>query len=222
MCPSPWVHYQIRRPARLCLPVPLNGILSVLFPFPEYAKPARTGTGAKGSGTVPGLSHGGKADQCFAKSLSGNVYHNQHTGKCGSRCLYRLTVRVKSIQGDQTLPVCLEVYPLNLPSTRHLKVTEWYSTGDFAHFHGIQEKYSDAWFAMLRKYADNMVAHRQNVFQVPMDAIEIKQSKDGQLLFDFTRFDQIAQVFWDTKKMDYLETGELARFGSRCLVQYGH
>ena len=71
-----------------------------------------------------------------------------------------------------------------------------------------------AWFAMLGKYAENMAAHRQNVFQVPMEAIEIQKANDGRLIFDFTRFDQIAQVFWDTKKMDFLETGEIARFGN--------
>src|SRR5690606_23627935 len=85
--------------------------------------------------------------------------------------------------------------------------------GAFERFHGIKERYSPEWFAMLRKYAENMAAHRQNVFQVPMSAIAISRNEDGRLAFDFTRFDQIAQVFWDTKKMDYLETGEIMRFG---------
>jgi hypothetical protein len=121
-------------------------------------------------------------------------------------------VTVKSNQGEQSLPLSVTVYPLTMPAERHLKVAEWYNTRNFARFHGIQEEYSDAWFAMLRKYAENMAAHRQNVFQVPMSAIEIRRSKDGALEFDFTRFDQIAQVFWNTGKMDYLETGELAKF----------
>ena len=58
-----------------------------------------------------------------------------------------------------------------------------------------------------------MADHRQNVFQVPMSSIQIERLENGQLTFDFTRFDQIAQVFWNTGKMDFLETGELARFG---------
>jgi hypothetical protein len=120
---------------------------------------------------------------------------------------------VKSLQGERSIPLCVTVYAITLPSERHLKVTEWYTTGSFEHFHDIKEKYSDAWFAMLSTYAENMAAHRQNVFQVPMNAIDIQQTKEGKLAFDFTRFDQIAQVFWDTKGMDYLETGELTRFG---------
>jgi hypothetical protein len=57
-----------------------------------------------------------------------------------------------------------------------------------------------------------MVAHRQNVFQVPFSAIEIIQKEDGSLDFDFTRFDQIAEIFFSTGKMDYLETSELVLF----------
>ncbi len=127
---------------------------------------------------------------------------------------YTGEITVTSQQGEARLPVSLTVYPVTLPEKRNLKVTEWYNTSDFAHFHGINEEYSPAWFAMLGKYAENMAAHRQNVFQVPMEAIEIQKSKEGKLTFDFTRFDQIARVFWNTKKMDYLETGELTRFGN--------
>jgi hypothetical protein len=111
-------------------------------------------------------------------------------------------VTVKCVQGSQSLPVYLTIYQLTLPSERHLKVVEWYSTDRFAELHGIKEKFSEAWFEMLRIYADNMVSHRQNVFQVPMDFIEIRKSKTDELEFDFSRFDQIALLFWDTKKMD--------------------
>ena len=141
--------------------------------------------------------------------LTINIPENAEAGN------YLGKVTVKSVQGDQSLPVYLTVYPLTLPSERHLKVIEWYSTGKFASFHGIKEKYSDAWFSMLNIYAENMVAHRQNMFQVPMDAIKISQSKANELEFDFSRFDQIAQVFWNTGKMDFLETGELTEFGKK-------
>jgi hypothetical protein len=121
-------------------------------------------------------------------------------------------VKLKSDLGEASLPLYLTVYPLTLPAERHLKVTEWYNTRNFETLHGIQGQYSDAWFGMLKKYADNMAAHRQNIFEVPMSAIEISKAKSGEIEFDFSRFDQIAQVFWDTKKMDFLETGELMKF----------
>ncbi len=128
---------------------------------------------------------------------------------------YSGRITVKCLQGEQSIPISIQVYPLTLSSKRNLKVTEWYSTGRFAKFHGIEEQYSDAWFAMLEKYAENMASHRQNVFQVPANSIIIKKSATGDLEFDFSRFDQIAQVFWNTGKMDYLETGELATFGEK-------
>jgi hypothetical protein len=124
----------------------------------------------------------------------------------------KITVSGASVQ--QSIPVSLMIYPLTLPAERHLKVTEWYSTKDFSKFHGIKDIYSPEWFAMLKKYAENMAAHRQNVFEVPMAAVEIRKSATGGLEFDFSRFDQIASVFWDTKKMDWLETGEVAKFGT--------
>jgi hypothetical protein len=121
---------------------------------------------------------------------------------------------VHSSQGEAKIPVALTVYPLELPFKRNLKVTEWYNTSDFERFHGIKEEYSSEWFAMLRKYASNMAEHRQNVFEVPIDAIMIRKETDGSLSFDYTRFDQIAEIFWATKGMDFLETGEIARFGN--------
>ena len=126
---------------------------------------------------------------------------------------YSGKITVKSNQGEQSLPIMLTIYPLTLPTERHLKVTEWYNTHNFAELHGIEERYSDAWFDMLRTYADNMASHRQNIFRVQMNSIDIQLSANDELKFDFSRFDQIAQVFWDTKKMDYMETGFLARFG---------
>jgi hypothetical protein len=122
-------------------------------------------------------------------------------------------VTVKSVQGDKSLPLYVTIYPLILPKERHLKIVEWYNTSRFPELHGIKEEYSKAWFDMLKIYAENMTAHRQNVFRVSMDAIEIRKSKTNELEFDFTRFDQIAQVFWNTGKMDWLETGFLTKFG---------
>ena len=74
--------------------------------------------------------------------------------------------------------------------------------------------YSDEWFDMLKVYADNMAAHRQNVIQASMSTIKISRNAEGELDFDFTRFDQIVQVFMNTGKMDFIETGlGLTRFG---------
>jgi len=134
------------------------------------------------------------------------------TAKAGD---YKGNVFVSCKQGIQSFPVRLIVYPLSMPQERHLKVAEWANYGNIEKYHGISEKYSGPWLDMLRIYAENQVNHRQNVFQVPMNEIRISQLEDGSLDFDFSYFDTIAQVFWETGKMDYLETGELARFGEK-------
>jgi hypothetical protein len=120
-------------------------------------------------------------------------------------------ITIRSSLGEQSLPLSLSVYPLTMPAGRHLNATIWYET-NFGKYHDIQDMFSPAWFAMLAKYAENMAEHRQNVFRIPMNSIQIRKSINGELQFDFTRFDQLAQIFWNTKKMDYLETGFLAKF----------
>ncbi len=126
---------------------------------------------------------------------------------------YEGTVTVQTRQGSKSLPVRVTVYPLTLPDERHLMVTEWYSTGRFRQFHGINSSDSDEFYKMLGTYAQNMAEHRQNVFRVTLDLIACKLDGDGKLAFDFSRFDKWAEVFWNTGGMDLLETGFVARFG---------
>jgi hypothetical protein len=126
---------------------------------------------------------------------------------------YQGMVTVKGNKEVKSIPLDITIYPLTIPSERHLDVVEWYNTSGFERFHGISGEYSPEWFKMLSIYAENMVLHRQNIFQVPMETIQISRSAEGELQFDFTRFDQIAEVFWKTGKMDRLETGELTTFG---------
>ena len=141
--------------------------------------------------------------------LTIKIPDNAQTGTFSGKVLVRAGQEVHSI------PLTVIVYPLTMPSDRHLNVVEWYSTGGFSRFHDIKEEYSPEWFDMLRKYAENMVEHRQNSFKVEMDMIGIEQLKDGSFSFDFSKFDKIADVFWNTGKMDYLETGFLAVRGEK-------
>jgi hypothetical protein len=48
---------------------------------------------------------------------------------------------------------------------------------------------------------------------VPFGSIGITVNDSSEFTFDFSRFDQVADVFWNTGKMDILETGEIANFG---------
>ena len=126
---------------------------------------------------------------------------------------YEGKVTLKTDEADVFLPLHLKVYPLTLPDERHLMVTEWYTTGNFRKFYGIESSDSQRFYDMLKIYAENMAEHRQNVFRVSLDLITCKQTADGSLKFDFSKFDKWADIFWQTGRMDLLETGFVARFG---------
>jgi len=126
---------------------------------------------------------------------------------------YKGDVTIKTDKADISLPLRLKVYPLTLPDERHLMVTEWYTTGYFKKFHDVDTSDSQRFYEMLRVYAENMAEHRQNVFRISLDLITCKQTADGSMKFDFSKFDKWAETFWETGRMDLLETGFVARFG---------
>jgi hypothetical protein len=122
-------------------------------------------------------------------------------------------VRVASGALQASLPISLTVYPLTLPEERHVMVTEWFSTNQFKQHHGVESAESERFEAILRSYAENMAQHRQNVFRVSLELIRSTLTADGELRLDCSAFDRRAQIFWDTGRMDLLETGFVARHG---------
>jgi len=126
---------------------------------------------------------------------------------------YRARVTATCSDVSLSLPLLLTVYPLTLPDQRHLMVTEWFSTSRFKQHHAVDSPDSERFFEILEVYANNMADHRQNVFRVSLDLVDRVRTADGKLQFDFSRFDRWAEVFWNTGRMDLLETGFVARFG---------
>lgn len=156
----------------------------------------------------------GEARQCsLAKDGLKAVYWTIAIPREAAPGEYRASVTVSCGPTRVSLPLVLTVYPLTLPDERHLMVTEWYSTSQFKPHHGIDAADSERFFSMLRLYAQNMAAHRQNVFQVSLGLVRATRAADGKLRFDFSDFDRWAQVFWDTGRMTLLETGFVARHG---------
>jgi hypothetical protein len=156
----------------------------------------------------------GEARQCaVAKDGLKAVYWTIAIPRDAAPGEYRASVTVTCGPVRVSLPLVLTVYPLTLPDERHLMVTEWYSTGQFKQHHAVDSSEPERFFAMLRLYAKNMAEHRQNVFQVSLGLVRATRAADGKLRFDFSEFDRWAQVFWDTGRMDRLETGFVARHG---------
>jgi Domain of unknown function (DUF4091) len=126
---------------------------------------------------------------------------------------YRATITATAGGTGASVPLVLQVYPLTLPQERHVWVTEWFSTSAFRKHHQLNSSDDEHFYRMLKVYAENMAEHRQNVFRVGLESVECRRMADGKLQFDFSRFDRLAQVFWDTGRMDLLETGFIAQFG---------
>lgn len=141
------------------------------------------------------------------------VYLTIHIPAGAEPGAYRGEVAVTSGVARASLPLVLTVYPLALPEDRHLWVTEWFTTSKFRQHHDVDPADPEQFYKMLRVYAENMADHRQNVFRVSLSLIEPTLTADGKLRCDFSQFDRWAQVFWDTGRMDGLETGFVAHFG---------
>ncbi|MFA7174122.1 MAG: glycoside hydrolase domain-containing protein [Kiritimatiellia bacterium] len=123
---------------------------------------------------------------------------------------YRGSLTVSAGEAAASLPVTLTVYPLTLPDQRHMLVAEWFSTHQFKKFHDVESTQSERYWQILRAYAKNMVEHRQNTFRIGLSLIKTTMDEKGQYSYDFSEFDQFAQVFWDTGRMDAMETGFVA------------
>jgi hypothetical protein len=125
---------------------------------------------------------------------------------------YRGLLTVTADAARAALPLRLTVYPLTMPDARHLMVVEWFSTSQFKRHHAVESPDTPRFEQILQAYIENMVAHRHNTFRASLGLIESTLQADGALRLDFTAFDRWAQRFWDTGRMDLMETGFVANF----------
>ncbi len=108
--------------------------------------------------------------------------------------LYQGQVTVVAGQQRAVVPIQLRVDPFTLPDQRHLWVTNWFNMHQIAKVHQV-EMWSDGFWKVLALYAQNMAEHRQNVVLVPWTLIEVVREENGQLSFDFSRFDRLVELF---------------------------
>ncbi len=70
---------------------------------------------------------------------------------------------------------------------------------------------SEAYDALMRRYARNMAAHRQNVALIsPMGLASFRVGADGQLDVDFSRFDKWVEIFKEEGVIGRIEGGYVA------------
>lgn len=93
------------------------------------------------------------------------------------------------------IPLTLTVWPFSIPEKPSLRHTEWFFPAVLAEYYHLKE-WSDEHWAWIRKVAENMVRHRQDMILVPLGSlIVVKQTTSGRLSFDFARFDRYVRLF---------------------------
>ena len=140
------------------------------------------------------------------------IWLTAHVPKGTAPGVYKGTIIVTAEGFQKKIPIELTVFPFTLPDERHLFVTHWFHPSRIAGHHKI-ELWSDHFWEILAKYAENLAAHRQNVIEVPWNLIEVTREADGTLTCDFTRFDRYIDVFEKAGAADMIELTHVGHFG---------
>jgi len=106
----------------------------------------------------------------------------------------RLSGKVAGQERSATVPVAVRVFEVTVGKTR-LWVTNWF-TMQWQHMQIAPQPDSPEYWALLRRYARNMAAHRQNVALIsPLGLARFTPKPDGTLEIDFSRFDRWVNIF---------------------------
>jgi len=125
---------------------------------------------------------------------------------------YRSEVRVTGQVGGATVTakkkLVLDVYPATVTKTR-LWTTQWFGVNS-NHMESHPEGESDAYYDLLRRFAENMADHRQNVALIsPLSLADFAAGPDGSLEIDFARFDRWVELFQEAGVVGLIEGGHI-------------
>jgi hypothetical protein len=113
----------------------------------------------------------------------------------------------------------LKVVAATVPTTRSLKVTNWFSLDDKAsrQFYGVPA-FSPQWWTLVENVARVMADHRQNVALTPlMELIQprLEAVPPRGINYDFSNFDRWVETFQKAGAIGYIEGSHLlSRAGS--------
>jgi hypothetical protein len=123
---------------------------------------------------------------------------------------YSGSIEVTAGGSTSELPVQLMVYRTVVSEQRTLKITNWLlPQPTWGKLFGIScsgfenEKY----WQLLSAFAKNLARHRQNVILTPVNELAIVGVANGQLTFDFSRFDRWVKVFSEAGVLGPPENG---------------
>ncbi|MCD6562568.1 MAG: DUF4091 domain-containing protein [Thermoproteales archaeon] len=114
----------------------------------------------------------------------------------------------------EELNVFLNVYPITLPSKKHLFITNWFDVNRISKYYDV-DLWSEDFWNIFRKWISFMNKYGQNVFLVPLSTIKIYKEDRGYK-FDFSIFDRYITILFD-EGAERIELSHLAHF-----KEWGH
>lgn len=107
------------------------------------------------------------------------------------------------------VPIAVRVRPISLPKDQRLKVTNWCNFENVARYHGA-ELFSLRYWDLVRLYAENMAAYRQNVILAPLwRLIDFRAGADDRLEYGFERLDLLLDIFRESGVIGWVEGAHL-------------
>jgi len=151
-----------------------------------------------------------------------------HVPEAAAPGTYRGTVDLDADGTRASVPIELEVHAAVVPRKRSLKIYNWLFYDKEKGWGNLRHRLGgDPWderdWNTLRAIAANMVAHRQNLFTLPLvhnvlsgpGIFSVRTIKDGgSYRFDFSLFDRCAEIFLAEDPEGILVGGYLAVFGA--------
>jgi len=114
----------------------------------------------------------------------------------------------RSTEITLTKKLTLRVHKAAVKNCR-LWVTDWFAM-HWPHMEINPAPESDEYYALLRRYAENMAEHRHNVALIsPLSLAQFSVAPDGKLAIDFSRFDRWVQTFKDAGVIGRIEGGHI-------------
>lgn len=118
-----------------------------------------------------------------------------------------------TVTGDGTsisVPLEIDVASAILPDKRTFKCTNWLSYDPIADYYNTSLLSTKYW-NLVSSYAQCMASHRMNVHLTRINKLIVgHQDDNGNLTFDFTRFDKWVQTFINAGALDIIEGGHIS------------
>ncbi len=141
-----------------------------------------------------------------------SIWVTLHVPEEAAPGVYKATLTIKGECAGREIAaekrLSLRVHKAAIHKTR-LWVTDWYAMQS-QHMQVHPEPESDAYYALLERYARNMAEHRHNVALIsPLSLAEFSVGSDDTLAIDFARFDRWVETFQKAGVIGRIEGGHI-------------